>query len=95
MKKILISLVAVVGLFVVDCSAKEVLICKSNNYDHDAEKKVNPYFQELTCYGKGNAIDNEGSKLSFDKIYSNGWHFVGQFKANGLEPVPTYIVFEK
>ena len=106
MKKILISLAAVLGLFVADCSAKEVKICESPEmYVKKDNTTIFPNMRDMNCFSY--ALDSQKqTNESFQKLYTEGWSYVGNYKASisfegklikpGVkEDQFVYLVFEK
>lgn len=106
MNKILISLVAVVGLLVAgENSVKEVKICDAKGSFLINGGMVLTNMREMNCSSyQGNmpSLTNE----SFHKLYETGWRYVGSYRGliefedkpkvpNSKETETTYLIFEK
>ena len=106
MKKILISLVAVVGLMVAgENSAKEVKICDAKGSFVINGGMILANMREMKCssyQGSLPSLTNE----SFHKLYETGWRYVGSYRGiveyedkpkvpNAKEIETTYLIFEK
>lgn len=107
MKKNLISLVAVMGLLVAaNCSAKEVKICETPEMFIKKDRTtIFPNMQNMNCFSY--ALDSQKqTNESFQKLYSEGWSYIGNYKAaigfegqtvkpHDKEEQYVYLVFEK
>lgn len=80
MKKVLVSLVAVVGLLVAgENTVKEVKICEGKGAFVKAdETTVFPNMRLMHCYSAENKIQKLSNE-SFQNLYESGWRYVGTF----------------